>query len=78
MESHRESSVDEFVDAFVSHTSYRWINEEAEELLRGLDFEVLWKVVDFGSMYGCRDPVAIIKRRIRDAKVRVLSLVKTS
>lgn len=67
MEAHQESSVDDLIDAFMAKNS-NWINEEAEELLRSLDFEVAWKVVDFGSMYGCRDSVAIVKTRIKDAK----------
>lgn len=67
MAAHRDSSVDDMVDDFVSLNA-SWINEEAEELLRSLDHEVAWKVCDFGSMQNCRDPVAIIKRRIRDAK----------
>lgn len=67
MEAHRESSVEDLIDAFMARNS-DWINEEAEELLRSLDFDMAWKVVDFGSMYGCRDSVAIVKTRIKDAK----------
>jgi hypothetical protein len=77
MEAHQESSVDDLIDAFMAKNS-NWINEEAEELLRSLDFEVAWKVVDFGSMYGCRDSVAIVKTRIKDAKAQGIESCATA
>jgi len=68
MEAHRDCSIDDLVDAFVAKSS-PWVSAEAEEILKSLDFETAWKVIDFGSMHGCRDPVAIIRKRLQDAKV---------
>jgi len=67
MEAHRDCSIDDLVDAFVAKSS-PWVSAEAEEILKSLDFETAWKVIDFGSMHGCRDPVAIIRKRLQDAK----------
>ena len=68
MEAHSDCSVDGLVDAFVAKSS-PWVRKEAEEILKSLYFQSAWKVIDFGSMYGCLDPVAIIRKRLQDAKV---------
>ncbi|CAE7382534.1 HMCN1 [Symbiodinium pilosum] len=67
MEARRDVSAQQLVDDFVAANA-RWINQEAEELLASLEPDLLWKVIDYGSMQFCRDPKAIIKIRIKDAE----------
>ncbi|CAJ1451746.1 unnamed protein product [Effrenium voratum] len=65
MHSHRDSSHEDVLDSYIE-ANVDWMTEEAEELLRSLSFNHLWKVIDFGSLQNCRDPAAIIRIRLKD------------
>ena len=67
MDAHSDCSADELVNEYVMSNA-EWINEEAEGILRSLELDQLWRIIEFGSLHGVRDPVAIIKCRIRDAQ----------
>ena len=67
MDAHSDCSADELVNEYVIFNA-EWINEEAEGILRSLELDLLWRIIAQGSLRGVRDPVAIIKCRIRDAK----------
>mmetsp|Transcript_77545 Transcript_77545/g.136812 ORF Transcript_77545/g.136812 Transcript_77545/m.136812 type:complete len:700 (-) Transcript_77545:30-2129(-) len=69
MEAHKNDSKEELVEAFIS-ANLKFMNPEAEEALRKLDSEGLWRVADFGSLQGCRDATAIIKIRARSDGAR--------
>ena len=75
MEERRDASAQQLVDDFATANA-QWINSEAEDLLASLDPDLLWKVIDFGLLQFCRDPVAIIRIRIKDAERGKARMVK--
>ena len=67
MEARKDASAQQLLDDYVAANA-EWINPKAEELLASLDLDLLWKIIDYGSLQFCRDPVAIIRIRIKDAE----------
>ncbi|CAK9031928.1 unnamed protein product [Durusdinium trenchii] len=58
---------DDMLEKFVV-SNQAWMNQEAEDLLRSLKQEQALGVIERGSFKNCRDPVALIKKRLKDAK----------
>lgn len=65
MEARRDLGHDELLNDFIAANT-KWMNDEAEGVLREMSRDVLWGVIDFGSLAGCRDPTAILRIRARD------------
>ena len=67
MDARRDASAQQLVDDYITANS-KWITPEAEELLASLELDLLWRVIDYGSLQFCRDPVAIIRKRMNDSR----------
>lgn len=49
-----------------------WLNAEAEDVLRDVPEDVCDAVMEVGSLAGCRDPVAVVKSRAKQARAKGL------
>lgn len=66
---------DDMLEKFVV-SNQAWMNQEAEDLLRSLKQEQALGVIERGSFKNCRDPVALIKKRLKDAKAGLTRFVQ--
>eukprot|EP00442_Polarella_glacialis_P004409 CAMPEP_0115158314 /NCGR_PEP_ID=MMETSP0227-20121206/69518_1 /TAXON_ID=89957 /ORGANISM="Polarella glacialis, Strain CCMP 1383" /LENGTH=293 /DNA_ID=CAMNT_0002569761 /DNA_START=74 /DNA_END=951 /DNA_ORIENTATION=- len=66
MEERKDHTPEHLLEDFIKENE-KWMNVDAEDRLRGLleTPDVLWRVVDFGTLHGCRDPASIIEIRAR-------------
>mmetsp|Transcript_5187 Transcript_5187/g.16790 ORF Transcript_5187/g.16790 Transcript_5187/m.16790 type:complete len:752 (-) Transcript_5187:9-2264(-) len=60
-------ATDEEFDAFMK-IEQPFLNDDAEELLRSLSRVDIKRVMNAGTLSGCRNPAAVIRRRIREAR----------